>query len=329
MWFGETHHTPRTFDNRREVHMDTHVLLASPSMQGVAEKVALHDPRITVGRVSWKRFPDGYPNTFIHDVDMVQNAHVSFLACFDTPGTIFEQMSAIYALAALRPKSLKILLPYFPTGTMERIDHEGQVATAATLAQMISAVAPAGPGPVPLYLWDIHALPIRHYFGANISPKFKTGTKLLKERLAGEDVSIVFPDEGAWKRFKTMFSDENGVPLFPFIVCRKVREGETRKVTVSEGEVAGRNVVIVDDLIHSGGTLIECMKALKEAGAANVSVYATHGVLEEEAWKKFLTAGFAHVWITDSCPATAARVEGLAPFEVLSLAPSIARAVMA
>ena len=309
--------------------MDTYILLASPSMQYVAEAVAAHDPRITVGKVSWKRFPDGYPNTFIHDVDTVQNAHVAFLACFDTPDTIFEQMSAIYALAALRPKSLKILLPYFPTGTMERVDHEGQVATAATLAQMISAVAAAGPGPVPLYLWDVHALPIRHYFGQNISPKFKSGTKLLKERLAGEDVSIVFPDEGAWKRFKTMFSDENGSPLFPFIVCRKVRDGEARKVTVSEGKVAGQKVVIVDDLIHSGGTLIECAKALKEAGATEVSVYATHGVMEQEAWKKFLAAGFAHVWITDSCPTTAAQVSHLEPFEVLSLAPSIARAVTA
>jgi ribose-phosphate pyrophosphokinase len=309
--------------------MNTHILLASPQMKAVAEAVAAHDPRITVGQVSWKRFPDGMPNLFIHGVDNVQNAHVSFLACLDSPDTIFEQMSLIYALAALAPKSLKILLPYFPTGTMERIDHEGQVATASTLAQMISAVAPAGPGPVPLYLWDIHALPIRHYFGQNISPKFKTGTKLLKERLAGENVSIAFPDEGAWKRFKTMFSEEDGTPLFPLIVCRKVRDGEKRKVTVSEGEVAGRNVVIVDDLIHSGGTTIECLKALKEAGAATVSAYATHGVLEQEAWKKFQDAGFAHVWITDSCPATAAVVKNVAPFEVLSLAPSIARAVMA
>lgn len=309
--------------------MDTYVLLAAPSMQEVAKKAAAHDPRITVGQISWQRFPDGYPNTFIHGVDTVQDAHVAFLACLDTPATIFEQLSAIYAIAALRPKSFKILLPYFPTGTMERIDHEGQVATAATLAQMISAVAPAGPGPVPLYLWDVHALPIRHYFGPNIAPRFKTGTKLLKERLAGKDVSIVFPDEGAWKRFKTMFSDANGKPLYPFIVCRKVRDGDKRKVTVSEGEVMGREVVIIDDLIHSGGTLIECAHALKAAGATTVSVYATHGVLEQDAWKKFLDAGFAHVWITDSCPATAALVKDLPPFEVLSLAPSIARAVMA
>lgn len=309
--------------------MEHHILLTSSPMTALAQRVRAANERIQVGAISWNRFPDGFPNTFIQDVATLQDAHVSFLACFETPDTIFEQMSAIYAIAALRPASFKILLPYFPTGTMERVDHEGQVATASTLAQMISAVAPAGPGPVPLYLWDVHALPIRHYFGQNISPKFKTGTKLLKERLASEDVSIVFPDEGAWKRFKAMFSDERGQPLFPFVVCRKVREGHGRKIAISEGDVAGKHMVIIDDVIHSGGTLVECFHTLKAAGADKVSVYATHGVMENDAWKKFLGIGFQHVWMTDSCPTTVSLVSSLKPFEVLSLAPSIARAVMA
>jgi ribose-phosphate pyrophosphokinase len=308
--------------------MERHVLLASSQMLGLAREICRREARIELGDIAWKRFPDTFPNSFIHDVTSLQDAHVSFLACFDTPDTIFEQVSLMYTLAALRPRSLRFLLPYFPTGTMERVDHEGQVATASTLAQMISAVALAGPGPVPLYIWDIHALPIRHYFGPNISPKFKTGTKLLKEQLVGRDISIAFPDEGAYKRFKTMFEDGAGKPLFPFIICRKTRDGERRTVTVSEGVAAGRDVVIIDDLIHSGGTTLECLHALKAAGARDVSAYATHGVLEGGAWKKFLDAGFTRVWITDSCP-TAAEVDGKGPFEVLSLVRSIANAVLA
>lgn len=306
-----------------------HILLASPQMQTLAEEICRRDPRVTLGKISWNRFPDSFPNTFIHDVDEVQNAHVSFLACFDKPDTIFEQVSLIYSLATLAPKSLRILLPYFPTGTMERVDHEGQIATASTLAQMLSAIAPAGPGPVPLYIWDIHALPIRHYFGQNISPRFKTGTKLLKQRIGDEKVAIAFPDEGAWKRYKSMFQDGEGQPLYPFIICRKVRDGDKRIVTVSEGDPRGCHVVIVDDLIHSGGTTIECMHALKAAGASEVSVYATHGVMEQGAWKKFVNAGFSKVWITDSCPSTAAEVHGIEPFEVLSLVTSITNAILA
>ncbi len=308
---------------------NSRILYASPQMQKLAEEICMRDPRVTLGRISWERFPDTFPDTFLHDVAAVQNADVSFLACFANPDTIFEQMSAIYTLAELGCKSLQILLPYFPTGTMERVDHEGQVATASTLARMLSAVAPAGPGPVPLYIWDIHALPIRHYFGQNISPRFKTGTKLLKKRIATEKVAIAFPDEGAWKRFKTMFQDADDQPLFPFIICRKVRDGNKRVVTVSEGDPTGYHVVIIDDLIHSGGTIIECAHALRVAGAREISVYATHGVMEEGAWKKFLNAGFSKVWITDSCPATAAAVDGIEPFEVLSLSESITNAIMA
>jgi len=306
--------------------MERIILLSSPQMKTVCDEVCKRDSRIETGNISWKRFPDTFPNSFIHDVDSLRDANVSFLACFDTPDTIFEQVSLMYTLAALRPRSLRFILPYFPTGTMERVDHEGQIATASTLAQMISAVAPAGPGPVPLYIWDIHALPIRHYFGANISPRFKTGTKLLKERIGDRKMSIAFPDEGAWKRFKTMFQDSSGTPIYPFIICRKVRDGERRIVTVSEGDVNEKDIVIVDDLIHSGGTILECLRALKAAGARDVNAFATHGVFEDGAWKNFLDAGFSRVWITDSCP-TASTIDGKGPFEVLSLATSIANAI--
>jgi ribose-phosphate pyrophosphokinase len=307
--------------------MNQYMLLASRQMTDVAARVIRLRPEIKLGEISWKRFPDSFPDTFIHDIEGVKKSHVSFLACFDTPDTIFEQVSVMYTLASLRPRSLRFLLPYFPTGTMERRDHEGQVATAGTLAQMFSAVAPAGPGSVPLFIWDIHALPIREFFGVNISPQFKTGTKLLKERLIGRDVSIAFPDEGAYKRFHGMF-EENGKPLYPTIICRKVRDGDQRLVAIIEGTARGRDVVIVDDLVHSGGTTLMCLKALQTAGARSVSAYATHGVLEKQAWKKFLKAGFNKVWITDSCPETAKAVEGAEPFEVLSLAKSIGNAVV-
>lgn len=305
----------------------THILLSSPQMASIAQSIHELQPKIILGDVSWKRFPDTYPNTFICDVDALKQADVSFLACFDTPDRIFEEVSMIYTLAELRPRSLKIILPYFPTGTMERVDDEGQIATASTLAQMLSAVAPSGPGPIPLYIWDIHALPIRHYFGQNISPRFKTGTKQLRKRIGQQFYSIAYPDEGSWKRFKRMFRNQDGTPAFPEIICDKVRDGDRRIVTIKQGTVEGRDVIIVDDLIHSGGTIVQCLQALKDAGANSVSAYATHGVFEDGAWKRFLNAGFEHVWTTDSCPSTA-QLNEKGPFEVLSIKPSIINAIL-
>jgi len=289
------------------------------------------DRRIEVREISWGRFPDNFPDIFIRDLETMIRDDVIFLASFDNPFVIFEQMSVIYTLAEFNPHSLKILLPYFPTGTMERVDSEGQVVTAATLAQMISALAPAGHGPVPLYIWDIHALQNRHYFGQNITPRFKTGVKYLRNIIRDiPNVSIGYPDAGAWKRFKVMFTRRDPEHHWDFVICKKIRDPNDkskRVVVIEDGDPSGRHMVVIDDLGHSCGTLIKCGQAMKDAGASAVSCYVTHGVMENEAWKKLLDAGFENVWITDSCPQTAVEVDGQGPFKVISLVPSMYDAI--
>merc|ERR1712232_1091225 len=127
-------------------------------------------------------------------------------------------------------------------------------------------------------------------------------------------MGIVFPDDGAHKRFKEKFKE------FGQVVCNKVRDGDRRLVQVKEGEYRGRHCVIVDDLVQSGGTLLECVGALE--GATKISCFCTHGVFPNESYKKFVGHPKIHkFWITDSIPSTAQIVKDMAPFEVLSLAP--------
>ncbi|KAG0484250.1 hypothetical protein HPP92_008329 [Vanilla planifolia] len=71
------------------------------------------------------------------------------------------------------------------------------------------------------------------------------------------------------------------------IICTKVREGEQRFVRLKEGDPKGRHVVIVDDFVQSGGTLIECQKVLAAHGAAQVSAYVTHGIFPNQTWQRF------------------------------------------
>ena len=115
------------------------------------------------------------------------------------------------------------------------------------------------------------------------------------------------------------------------MVCTKVREGDKRLVKLKEGEPAGRHVIIVDDLVQSGGTLIECQKLLSRLGAVKVSAYVTHGVFPGNSWKKFCSGGggqgFYNFFLTDSCPGTAEAVSGTEPFEILSLSRPIAEAL--
>eukprot|EP00249_Psilotum_nudum_P007793 c20821_g1_i1 orf=162-1454(+) len=300
--------------------------------EDLARRIAAESDTIELKSINWGTFADGFPNLFVPNAHGIRSQHVAFLASFSSPGVIFEQLSIIYALPRMFVSSFTLVLPFFPTGTFERMEEEGDIATAFTLARILSNIPISRGGPTSLVIFDIHALQERFYFGDSVLPCFESGIPLLKHTLHqlpdSNNVSIAFPDEGAWKRFHGQLQH------FPTIICTKVREKDKRIVCLKEGDAAGRHVIIVDDLVQSGGTLIECQKVLLAHGAAKVSAYATHGVFPRRSWEKFIHAGeensqqdFAHFWITDSCPLTVKEVIGKAPFEVLSLAGSIAAAL--
>ena len=194
-----------------------------------------------------------------------------------------------------------------------------------------------------------------------------TAMSLLVEQLRnmeeeGKKAMVVFPDEGASKRFKSDLEDWGAKA----IICGKVRNGDKRVVAikdgrqiinwsfshcvcVSTGDPRGWNVVIVDDLIQTGGTIMECAKVrsdpnmslytvcplswqvLQVRGAASISVFVTHPVFPEDSWKKFLPGEsdvlFAKFWVTDSLP-RAKDLEGKPPFHVLSLCDVIADSLL-
>ncbi|KAL3638300.1 ribose phosphate diphosphokinase subunit prs4 [Castilleja foliolosa] len=296
----------------------------------LALKVAAHSSDlIQLQSINWRNFDDGFPNLFIKNAHDIRGQHIAFLASFSSTEVIFEQLSVIYALPMLFAASFTVVLPFFPTGSFERIEEEGDVATAFTLARMLSNTPISRGGPTSLVIYDIHALQERFYFSDNVLPVFESGIPLLKQRLQQlpelDEIVVAFPDDGAWKRFHKLLDH------FPMVICNKVREGDKRIVRIKEGNPKGCHVVIVDDLVQSGGTLIECQKVLAAHGAAKVSAYVTHGVFPKRSWERFLhkneDKAFTHFWITDSCPVTVKSIGSRAPFEVLSLAGSIADAL--
>nr|Q9XGA1.1 RecName: Full=Ribose-phosphate pyrophosphokinase 4; AltName: Full=Phosphoribosyl pyrophosphate synthase 4 [Spinacia oleracea]CAB43602.1 phosphoribosyl pyrophosphate synthase isozyme 4 [Spinacia oleracea] len=297
----------------------------------LARKVAAQSPLITLQSINWRSFDDGFPNLFINNAQDIRGQHVAFLAAFSSPAVIFEQLSVIYALPRLFVASFTLVLPFFPTGSFERMEEEGDVATAFTMARILSNIPVSRGGPTSVVIYDIHALQERFYFSDNVLPLFETGIPLLKQRLDqlpdADKIVVAFPDDGAWKRFHKQLDH------FPMVVCAKVREGDKRIVRLKEGNPAGCHVVIVDDLVQSGGTLIECQKVLAAHGATKVSAYVTHAVFPKNSFERFThkddgsDKAFTYFWITDSCPRTVKSIANKAPFEVLSLAGSIADAL--
>ena len=107
-----------------------------------------------------RTFEDGFPNLFIPNAHGIRGQHVAFLSSFSSPGVIFEQLSVIYALPKLFVASFTLVLPFFPTGTSERMEDEGDVATAFTLARILSNIPISRGGPTSLVIFDIHALQV-------------------------------------------------------------------------------------------------------------------------------------------------------------------------
>ena len=216
--------------------------------------------------------------------------HVAFLASFHSPEVFFEQYAVASYLPKLLPKSFKLLVPFFPVGTMERVTRPGEIATAATMARLFSTIPSSAKGPAQISLVDLHALPTQFFFRDSVLVRLTTAIPLLLQRLRKhrdfEWLNIAFPDEGASKRFGDQFAE-----LFPDpVICTKVRDGARRVVSIKEGEVDGRHVVIVDDLAQSGGTLIECAKQLRKQGARRVSAYVTHVVFPKGEEVRFVSS---------------------------------------
>jgi ribose-phosphate pyrophosphokinase len=307
------------------------LIVAHPSMAHIKDALIQHDPSTyDEVRVNWHEFESGMPNIFIEEVHRLQPAHILLLLNLRQKEILLDQLSLLYAIPRYGCAALTVLLPFYPTGTMERVDREGEVATASTLSRMLSATPPTAGGPVRFVIFDIHALQIRFYFQDSILPVLLSAMplllNLLKSRYANDDVAIAFPDEGAKKRFGGFF-EKGG---YPVLYCSKVREGDKRVVKIAEGNPRDQHVFIVDDLCNTGGTVIACQKALRAGGAKKVSVFVTHGVFPQESWKKFETAGFDKIFVTDSIPETCdefCKLKGVkgdsCVFEVITMAPAI------
>lgn len=137
------------------------ILFYAPGMKNVAEETErLSDGKVRLGSILWNKFPDGTPQIYIEHSEEIKNSSVAFLASCDTVDNIFEQLAVLYELPNYLAKKLTVVLPFFTTGTMERVEKYGQIATAHTLAKLFSIIPYACEGPTQLCIFDIHALQV-------------------------------------------------------------------------------------------------------------------------------------------------------------------------
>ena len=253
------------------------------------------------GVVERQTFPDGEryrrlaTSTFERDVAIVGGT----ISDADT----LELYDLACAAVSYGARSLSMVIPYFGYSTMERAVRPGEVVTAKTRARLLSSIPSAAIGNR-VYLIDLHVEGMTHYFERDVHPTHIYAKDIINaaaRRLGGDDFVLACTDAGRAKWVVSLASDL-GVDA-AFVYKRRINGVETEVAGVS-AEVEGRDVVIYDDMIRTGGSLIGAATAYREAGARRIYAVCTHGLFCGGGFQRIVDSGlFSAMACTDTHPA--------------------------
>lgn len=199
--------------------------------------------------------------------------------------------------AAKRASANKItaVLPYYGYARQDRKDRPRVAIGAKLVAKMLAAA-----GANRIMTMDLHADQIQGFFSFPIDHMFASSVFLpyLKDQNI-ENLTIVAPDTGATKRANNYAKFLNA----DLAICYKQRKvaNEVAEMTLI-GEVKGRNVVIVDDMIDTAGTMVKAAQMISDQGALSVSAMCTHAVLSGPAYERISGSVLKELIVTDSIP---------------------------
>ena len=212
------------------------------------------------------------------------------------------------------------VIPYFGYARQDRKD-EGRVPITAKLVANLIATA----GADRVLTMDLHAAQIQGFFDIPVDNMY--AEPVFTRHFAGrgfEDLVLVSPDVGNTKRAR-MYADRLGGEL-AVITKRRVSGSEIQMGRII-GDVKGRAVLMMDDVITTAGTVVRAAEVCREAGASRVCVGATHGVLCGDAVERLAAAPIDELALTDTAPISREKRDGIRNLNVLTVAGLIGEAI--
>ena len=235
---------------------------------------------------------------------------------------LMEHLLMVDALKRASAKRITVVAPFYAYARQDK-KHRGREPISARLVADLFKTA----GADRLMTLDLHTAQIQGFFDGPVDHLWAMPILGDYVRRRVEDVerlTVVSPDAGR-VRVADQYSDMLGAPLA--IIHKRRDPDRPNQVQVREvvGDVEGRTCVLVDDLIDTGGTIVQAAQALKDNGAAQIIVLATHAVLSGPAVQRLRESPITEVVVTDSLPLTEAH--RFPQLTVLPIAPLLARAI--
>ena len=273
-------------------------LLACNSNITLSQEVAKH-LGLQLINAEVKKFAD--MEVFVEIKENVRGEDIFVLQSTSFPANdnIMELLIAIDALRRASAKRITAVIPYFGYARQDRKSASRTPISAKLVANIITSA-----GADRVLTVDLHAGQIQGFFDIPLDNLYAAPVfvRHIKENFALENLIVVSPDVRGLVRARAIAS-KIGVEL-AIVDKRRPRAGVSEVMNII-GEVEGKNCIIVDDMVDSGGTLCNAADALLNKGAASVSAYITHGILSGKAVERIANSRLKNLVITNSIQPTA------------------------
>ena len=267
-----------------------------------------------------KRFADG--EIYIEINENIRGNSVFVIQSTSTPANdnIMELLLCIDALRRSSAKNITAVIPYFGYARQDR-----KVAPRTSISAKVVSNLITNAGANRIVTVDLHAGQIQGFFDIPVDNLFTTPlfAKYIKKKFKNKNLVCVSPDVGGVQRTRGLATKIKAD--LAIIDKRRPAPGKSQVMNII-GQVKGKNCIIVDDIIDSGGTIVNAVEALKKAGAIDVYVFITHAVLSGDAAKKIQKSKIKKLIITDTID-NSFKIKNNSKIEVISIADLMSEAI--
>jgi ribose-phosphate pyrophosphokinase len=267
-----------------------------------------------------KRFADKEIFVEIHENVRGEDVFILQSTSYPANDNLMELLIICDALRRSSARRITAVLPYFGYARQDRKSASRTPISAKLVSNLITEA-----GANRVLTLDLHADQIQGFFDIPTDNLFSAPVFVrdIRDHYDVNNVMIVSPDVGGVKRARNVAS-RIGANL-AIVDKRRPRAGVSEVMNII-GDVEGQACILIDDIVDSGGTLVNAAEALLKAGAKEVSAYITHGVLSEGAGQRIGNSKLKELVVTDSIEATD-EVKSTANIRKLSIAPLLGEAI--
>jgi ribose-phosphate pyrophosphokinase len=294
-------------------------IVAGNSNRPLSDAIAQY-LKISPAKSQVKRFADMEVFVEIQENVRGQDAFVIQSTSFPANDNLMELLILIDALKRSSARRITAVIPYYGYARQDRKPGPRTPISAKLVANLIERA-----GANRVLTLDLHAGQIQGFFDIPTDNLFAAPVMVrdIEDRYGSKNVVVVSPDVGGVVRARALAKRID----VPIAICDKRRErpGESEVMNVI-GDVQGKLCILIDDIVDSGGTIVNAAEALISKGATEVHCYVTHGVLSGGAVSRIQNSRLKSLVITDSILPTAA-VQAARNIRVLSIAPLLGEAI--